>query len=291
MIQNLNFLRIITPLSLYKPSELRQFLQEIGIEPKKGLSQNFLIDGNILRNLVSAAQLKNEDTVLEIGPGPGALTEAFLNSGARVIAIEKDEKLAKHLKRLQNGKLEILIDDFRNIRIEQLLERRGKIKVVANIPYNVTGIILQKLLPKTHLIESIHLIVQREVAKRCVAEKGTKDYSSFSLFTRYHANPKLLFTVARSCFYPSPSVDSAILELKLKSPPVKAPYEPFFQLIRAAFQQRRKMLRTSLKTFFPSNQVGIALESLGLPKTARPQELGLEKFSALFFALNPAQSE
>lgn len=291
MIRSLNFLRIIAPLSLYKPSELRQFLQEMGIKPKKGLSQNFLIDGNILRKLVSAAQLQNEDTVLEIGPGPGVLTEALLNSGAHVIAIEKDEKLAKHLERLQNGKLEILIDDFRNVRIEHLLKGKGKVKVIANIPYSITGIILQELLPKTHLIESIHLMVQREVAERCVAKKGAKDYSSFSLFTKYHANPKLLFTVARSCFYPPPKIDSAILELKLKPPPVKAPYEPFFQLIRTAFQQRRKMLRASLKTLFPSNQVETALESLGLPKTTRPQELDLEEFSALFFALNPAKSE
>ncbi len=278
-------------MSLYKPSELRQFLQEIGIEPKKGLSQNFLIDGNILRKLISAAQLKNEDTVLEIGPGPGVLTEALLDSRAHVIVIEKDEKLAKHLKRLQNGRLEILIDDFRNVQIDSLLKDRGKVKIIANIPYNITGIILQKLLPKTHLIESVHLMVQREVAERCVAEKGSKDYSSFSLFTRYHADPKLLFTVARSCFYPPPKVDSAVLELKLNPPPVKAPYNPFFQLIRMAFQQRRKMLRASLKTLFPSNQVETALESLGLPKTTRPQELGLEEFSSLFFALNPTESE
>jgi len=291
MIRSLNFLRIIAPLSLYKPSELRQFLQEMGIEPKKGLSQNFLIDGNILRKLVAATQLKNEDTVLEIGPGPGVLTEALLSSGAHVIAIEKEEKLAKHLERLQNGKLEVLIDDFRNIQIDSLLKERGKVKVIANIPYNITGIILQELLPKTHLIESIHLMVQREVAERCVAKKRTKDYSSFSLFTTYHADPKLLFTVARSCFYPPPKVDSAILELKLKPPPVKAPYEPFFLLIRTAFQQRRKMLRASLKTLFPSNQVETALESVGLPKTTRPQELGLEEFSALFFALNPAEAK
>ena len=291
MIRSLKFLRIIAPLSLYKPSELHQFLNEMGIEPKKGLSQNFLIDGNILRKLVAAANIQTGDTILEIGPGPGVLTEALLNAGAQVIAIEKDEKLGSHLERLQNGKLKVLIDDFRNIRIERLLKGVGQVKVIANIPYNITGMILQELLPKPLLIESIHLMVQKEVAQRCTANKGTKDYSSFTLFTQYHSKPKLLFYVSPKCFYPPPKVDSAILELKLTLPPVKAPYEPLFKLIQTAFQQRRKMLRASLKTLFAPNDVEESLESIGLPKTARPQELSLEEFSSLFFALSSVNSE
>ncbi|MBF5058893.1 16S rRNA (adenine(1518)-N(6)/adenine(1519)-N(6))-dimethyltransferase RsmA [Candidatus Neptunochlamydia vexilliferae] len=272
-------------MPLYKPSELHQFLKELGIHPKKGLSQNFLIDGNILNKLVAAAQLTPGEQVLEIGPGPGVLTEALLEAEAKVIAIEKDEKLAEHLRRFQN--VEIIVDDFRNVSLKHLL--KGKTKVIANIPYSLTGIILQELLPKRELITSIHLMVQKEVAERCTAKKGTKNYSSFTLFTDYHADAKLLFTVPRTCFYPKPKVDSAILELKLKPPPVSAPYEPLFELIRAAFQQRRKMLRASLKTFASIEDVNPALHQIGHAETARPQELTLQDFSDLWFALSKGQ--
>lgn len=273
-------------MALYKPSELHQFLSEMGIKPKKGLSQNFLIDGNILRKMIETADLHKGDVVVEIGPGPGALTEALLDKGASVIAIEKDENLANHLKRFQNGKLQIIIDDFRNIRFKRLLKKGHKVKVIANIPYSLTGIILQELLPKNDLITSIHLMVQKEVAERCTAAIKTKNYSSFSLFTNYHADAKLLFTVPKTCFYPKPKVDSAILALKLKKPPVDAPYEELFQMIRTAFQMRRKMLRASLKKIAPSATIEAALETLGLKKSSRPQELTLADFSSLFHLLS-----
>ena len=278
-------------MALYKPSELHQFLDEMGIKPKKGLSQNFLIDGNILKKMIEAADLHEEDTVVEIGPGPGVLTEALLSKGVSVIAIEKDEKLANHLKRFQNGKLQIIVDDFKNIRFKRLLRGEQKVKVIANIPYNLTGIILQELLPKQDLITTIHLMVQKEVAERCTANVKTKDYSSFTLFTNYHADAKLLFTVPRTCFYPKPKVDSAILELKLKKPPVDAPYEELFQMIRMAFQMRRKMLRASLKRMASPLIIEAALETLGLAKSSRPQELTLTDFSALFHILNSKKTK
>ncbi|MDN3508845.1 MAG: 16S rRNA (adenine(1518)-N(6)/adenine(1519)-N(6))-dimethyltransferase RsmA [Candidatus Neptunochlamydia sp.] len=278
-------------MDLYKPSELHQFLSEMGIKPKKRLSQNFLIDGNILKKMIEATDLQEEDTVVEIGPGPGVLTKALLDKGASVIAIEKDPKLANYLKRLQNGKLQILVDDFRNIRFKNLLKGEHKIKVIANIPYSLTGIILQELLPKQDLITSIHLMVQKEVAARCTADVKAKDYSSFTLFTDHHADAKLLFTVPKTCFYPKPKVDSAVLELKLKTPPVDAPYEKLFEMIRMAFQMRRKMLRASLKKIAPPVIIEAALETLGLPKNARPQELTLADFSALFHILNSEKTE
>ena len=273
-------------MALYKPSELHQFLSEMGIKPKKGLSQNFLIDGNILHKMVDKTELKEGETVLEIGPGPGVLTEALLAKGAFVIAIEKDAKLGAYLKRLQNGKLTILIDDFQNIRLAHLLNGK-KVKVIANIPYSLTGMIIQELLPKREMIETIHIMVQKEVAERCTAQVNTKDYSSFTLFIEYHAEAKYLFTASKNCFYPKPKVDSAVLELKLIPPPVDAPYEPLFKLIRAAFQMRRKMLRSSLKKFASPEKIEEALEKIGLEGSARPQELTLADFSCLFHVLNP----
>lgn len=273
-------------MALYKPSELHQFLNEMGIKPKKGLSQNFLIDGNVLHKMVDATHLKEGETALEIGPGPGVLTEALLAKGASVIAIEKDEKLAHYLERFQNGKLQILIDDFRNIRFSRLLQGKERVKVIANIPYSLTGVIMQELLPKREVIETIHLMVQKEVAERCTADIKTKEYSSFTLFTQYHAEAKYLFTVPRNCFYPRPKVDSAVLEFKLISPPVDAPYEPLFVLIRTAFQMRRKMLRASLKKFAAPAAIENALEKIGFEKNARPQELTLADFSRLFHVLD-----
>lgn len=278
-------------MALYKPSELHQFLNEMGIKPKKGLSQNFLIDGNILKKMIERADLQEKDTVVEIGPGPGVLTETLLAKGVSVIAIEKDEKLANHLRRFQNGKLQILVDDFRNVRFKHLLKKEQKVKVIANIPYSLTGIILQELLPKEDLITSIHLMVQKEVAERCTAAVKTKAYSSFTLFTKYHADAKLLFTVSKTCFYPKPKVDSAAIELKLKKPPVDAPYEKLFEMIRMTFQMRRKMLRSSLKKMAPPVTIEAALETLGLAKNARPQELTLTDFSALFYILNSKKTE
>ena len=286
-ILSINSLRITTLLPLYKPSTLSQFLTGEGKKPIRALSQNFLIDGNILRKLVQAAAPKEGDLVIEIGPGPGALTEALLESGANVLAIEKDRELARSLNRLQNGNLSIVADDFRNVCFQELLQGKGEVKVIANIPYHITGIILQKLLPIGNaLIKSIHLMVQKEVALRCQAEIRSKDYSSFTLFIQYHAKAKLLFTVSPHCFYPPPKIDSAVLELILIPPAVKAPYLPLFQLIRAAFQQRRKMLRSSLRSFYRAESIEQALQKIALSPTARPQELSLEQFSALFFTLS-----
>lgn len=273
-------------MPLYKPTELNKFLKDLGVEPKKGLSQNFLIDGNILNKLIRASAVQKGDTVLEIGPGPGVLTEALLKTGASVVAIEKDETLANHLKRLDNGKLKILIDDFRNIHLKRLLKDNQKFKVIANIPYSITGLVIRRLLPLTLLVHSIHLMVQKEVAERCVAKVQTKDYSSFTLFVNYHAQAKYLFTVPRTCFHPKPKVDSAIIEFILQPPPVEAPYEPLFEMIQAAFQQRRKMLRSSLKTFAKPNQIEETLAAFGHKKTARPQELSLTDFSNLWLSLS-----
>jgi len=269
---------------------LHAFLKKMGIHPKKGLSQNFLIDGNILRKMVEAASLDTQDLVLEIGPGPGVLTEALLQTGSEVIAIEKDPILAQHLTRLQNGNLQIISSDFREVCLPSLLQNK-KVKVLANIPYHLTGIILQKLLPMYPQIESIHLMIQKEVADRCVAKVGTKDYSSFTLFTQYHSKASLLFKVPPSCFYPKPKVDSAVLELKLRPPPVQTPYESLFTLIRAAFQMRRKMLRSSLKRFASPSQIEKALLSIGKSSTARPQNLTLEDFSKLTEILDLAISK
>ena len=263
----------------------------MGIKPNKGLSQHFLIDSKIVKKMVEGADVQQRDTIIDIGAGFGVLTKACLAKGATVIAIEKDKKLAAWLHRLYNERLKVIVDDFRNISLAHLLTDTKRVKVIANIPYHLTGYILQKLVPNQMLIQSLHLIVQQEVAKRCTAVIKTKNYTSFTLFIHYHTYPKLLFSIPKTSFYPQPNVESAILELKLKKSPIHPFYDPLFQMIRCAFQMRRKMLRVSLKKIASSTMIEEALTTLNLPKISRPQELTFTDFSALFHILHAKKGE
>lgn len=279
-------------MPIYKPSELHQFLAELGVHPKKGLSQNFLIDGNILRKIASIAQISPGDVVMEVGPGPGSLTEELLNHGASVIAVEKDPVFANALSRLKTGerRLDIACGDILEFPVEtalkKLLPEGKKAKVIANLPYHLTTPIIALFVEKRHLFSSLILMVQEEVARRFVAKPKTSEYSSFTVFLNFFSNPSYAFTVGRKCFYPSPKVDSAVVVLELKEPPHLANQEAFFVLTRTAFQQRRKMLRSSLKELYTSPRVEVALQEIGLPPTARPEELSLEEFLRLFKLLS-----
>lgn len=272
-------------MALYKVSELLDFLNSLGISPKKGLSQNFLIDGNIIRKIVSTADVKKNDLVLEVGPGPGSLTEALLGAGANVMAVEKDTVLANALPRLK-GSLEVANEDILKFDLDAHFKGDPKAKVIANLPYHLTTPILVQLIKRRDLFSTLVLMVQDEVARRFTAEPGTADYSSFTVFLNYYSYAHYAFKVSRNCFFPAPRVDSAIVVLNLREPPVVENEEGFFEMTRTAFEQRRKMLRASLRELYKSDQVTAALESIGCNPLARPEELSLEEFLKLFSALN-----
>jgi 16S rRNA (adenine1518-N6/adenine1519-N6)-dimethyltransferase len=272
-------------MRLHRSSELRRFLEELGIDAKKGLSQNFLIDGNILRKTVRAADILPHDHVIEIGPGPGALTECLLDAGAEVTAIEIDRTFARALQRLQSDQtpLHILCEDFLKFSLEEYLPTIGKkVKVVANLPYHITTPILTKLLPLCHAIESVTVMVQKEFARRMTASPGSPDYGSFSVFTAFYSHPTYCFTVEPTCFYPQPNVQSAVVHCQLHPSLLRSNTEAFFELTRTAFQQRRKMLRTSLKLLYSAEAIERALAEMGISTTARPEELSLKEFLTLF---------
>lgn len=275
-------------MAIYKPTELHQFLGQLGIFPKKGLSQNFLIDGNIIRKIVSVSNVKPDDTILEIGPGPGSLTEALLETGAAVIAVEKDEVLAQALERLKSTtqRLTIFCHDILTFplqkELEPFIQKDKKIKVIANLPYHLTTPIIAQLSPMKGLISSLTVMVQEEVARRMTAMPGTSEYSSFTIFLRFYTIPRYGFTVSRNCFYPSPKVDSAVVVLELREPPLSEDEAvSFFQLTRTAFEHRRKMLRASLKDLYPPQDIENALKVIGENPLARPEVLSLEKFLEL----------
>lgn len=275
-------------MPIYKPSELRLFLNELGISPKKVLSQNFLIDGNIIQKIVNAAHLSPQDPVLEIGPGPGSLTEALLAKGANVFAVEKDRVLAQALERLKPADqlLEIFCEDILEFPVEKTLapyvNESCKAKVIANLPYHLTTPILVHLITMRNTFSSLFVMVQEEVARRFTAKPGTSEYSSFTLFLNFYANVRYEFMVSRHCFYPEPNVESAVVSLELKSPPQVSNEEKFFKVTRTAFSQRRKMLRGTLRSLYPSQSVTEGLTHLNLDPQARPEQLSLQEWLQLF---------
>lgn len=281
-------------MSMYQPGALQNFLKGLGVAPKKGLSQNFLIDGNILRKIVSIADVDPGDVILEIGPGPGALTEALLNKGAKVVAIEKDAVMAGALERLQtqDGRLETHCMDVLEADLEGVLAphlgKTRKAKVIANLPYHITTPILTQILPMRHFFEMVVVMVQEEVARRFAAKPSSPDFSSITVYANFYADVSYGFKVSRNCFLPAPKVDSAIVKFMLKEPPLlKAEdVESFFKLTRTAFGQRRKMLKSSLKEHYPSQNLAEVLEGLKLNPLARPENLSLEDFLILWKAIN-----
>ena len=269
------------------PSILQEFLNSHGMKAKKHSSQNFLIDGNIIRKIVTAARVEKGDIVLEIGPGPGALTQEMLSRGATVIAVEKDAALATALLRFQtdDGRLQVIEQDILQFPLEtffsNLIEIGQKIKVVANLPYHITTPIISYLLPMQRYIESMTLMVQKEVAMRFVALKGTKDYSSFTIFIEHYGKARYCFTVEPTCFYPRPGVQSAVVHFTLEEKPLVEDQETLFKMIRTSFGKRRKMMRSSLKELYSSELVEKALIAIGLNPLARPEELSRDEFVKL----------
>ena len=276
-------------MSLYKPSELQAFLKSHGMAAKKGLSQNFLIDGNIVHKIVQTAAIAPQDRVLEIGPGPGALTQALLETGANVTAIEMDQGFATALKRLQteDGRLQVITGDVLTFPMKDFLATLGKkCKVVANLPYHITTPILTQLLPLHEGIDTFTIMVQKEFADRMTAQVGTADYSSFTLFLQFYSSVISSFKVSPNCFFPRPKVHSAVVHCQLHPPPLRVGVEAFFQLTRAAFGKRRKMLRSSLKEHYDAEKVEKALGQMGRLPTTRPEELALIDFISLYEILS-----
>lgn len=275
-------------MPIYRPSELHDFLNSLGVNPKKGLSQNFLIDGNIIRKIIAAAKVNANDVILEVGSGPGCLSEEILNAGAKLIAVDKDPIMTEALKRLKtkDNDLEIFNSDILEFPIEkkfaEVLPKGQKGKILGNLPYHLTTPILVQLVQLHECVSTVVVMVQEEVARRFTAKPGTSEYSSFTLFLNFFSTPRYAFTVSRNCFYPAPKVDSGVVVLDLHQPLEGSNQEAFFEMTRTAFGQRRKMLRSSLKDLYPPKLVEEALMKMGRDIQSRPEELSVEDFIQLF---------
>jgi 16S rRNA (adenine1518-N6/adenine1519-N6)-dimethyltransferase len=257
---------------------LGPLLARHGVRLKRRLGQHFLNDDRMLARIVAAAELRPGDRVLEIGPGVGTLTRALADAGARVTAVEIDRSLEPALREmLEDRPVEIIWGDALQVPLP------AADKVVANLPYGITGPLVGRLLeagPWSLLV----LMVQREVALRALAPPGGRAYGAFTLLVRYHTVPDLVARVPRGCFLPPPEVDSAVLRLRPRPSPY--PSEAFFRVVRAAFAQRRKMLRASLADGLglPRAAAVRLLQSAGVDGGLRAEDLDVDAFGALAVA-------
>ncbi len=282
---------------LYNPTNTLEIIKKYGFGFQKRFGQNFLIDGNVVEKIVREAGITKDDFVLEIGPGIGTMTQILCENAREVAAVEIDKNLipilAETLAPYDN--VTVINEDILKVDVRKLAEEKNggrQIKVVANLPYYITTPIIMGLFESHVPLESITIMVQKEVAQRMQVGPGTKDYGALSLAVQFYADAQIVLKVPASCFMPRPNVDSAVIKLvRHEDAPVKVKDEQFmFRVIRAAFNQRRKTLANSLANSSELNGSGhactredvtTALEAMGLPAGIRGEALTLAQFGEL----------
>ena len=278
--------------NLGNPQETIAVLQRYGFNFQKKYGQNFLIDTHVLDKIIGAAQIGPNDFVLEIGPGIGTMTQYLAEAAREVVAVEIDTKLIPILQDTlkEYDNVTVLNEDILKVDIRKIAEEKngGKpIKVVANLPYYITTPIIMGLFESEVPLDSITVMVQKEVADLMQVGPVTKDYGALSLAVQYYAEPYIVANVPPNCFIPRPAVGSAVIRLKrYQEKPVKVNDSSFmFKIIRASFNQRRKTLQNGLynssELRIPKEKTVAALEEMGLTPTIRGEKLSLEEFAQL----------
>ncbi len=274
------------------PRNTIEVLQRHNFTFQKKYGQNFLVDPNVLERVMDAAGVSGEDCVLEIGPGIGTMTQLLAERAGKVVAVEIDRNLIPILEETlaPYSNVTVINEDILKLDVEEAIRVRGEgrpVKVVANLPYYITTPIIMSLLEGGAPLESITVMVQKEVAERMQAVPGTKDYGALSLAVQYYSRPEVVANVPPNCFIPRPNVGSAVIRLtRYGTPPVQAA-DPgkLFTVIRASFNQRRKTLANSLGNapglLASRERVAGILEEMGLPAMIRGEALTLEQFAEL----------
>ncbi len=275
--------------------ETKFLIKKYKIKANKNLGQNFLIDDSALQDIVDGANIKENDLVIEIGPGLGSLTKLLLEKAKKVICIELDKKMVKILKERFSiyKNLEIINDDVLKINLEELIKTEKEndnniknVKVVANLPYYITTPIIMKLIENNLDIESITVMIQKEVAERLIAIPGTKETGAITYTVYYYCECKKIREVENTCFIPEPEVTSEVINLKVrKEPSVQVKDKKvMFNIIKSAYMQRRKTLVNSLTNVgvFQNKEQGVEiLKKIGLREDIRPENIKIEDFAKL----------
>ncbi len=274
------------------PQNTIAVLQKYNFNFQKKYGQNFLVDTHVLEKIMDAAQITADDCVVEIGPGIGTMTQYLAERAGSVVAVEIDKNLIPILQETlsEYDNVTIINEDILKVDLNRIVEEKNEgrpVKVVANLPYYITTPIIMGLFENHVPLQSITIMVQKEVADRMQVGPGTKDYGALSLAVQYYARPEIVAIVPPNCFIPRPGVASAVIRLtRYEEPPVQVTDEAFlFALIRASFNQRRKTLANGLSNAqnlsLTREQVTEALESMGLSPTVRGEALTLSQFAAL----------
>ena len=270
----------------------KHILKSFNIHMSKRLGQNFLIDENIVRGIVAAADLEPGEKVLEVGPGIGTLTQGLAEAGADVVAVELDKKLPAVLAQTLAGykNVRIVPGDILKVNIPEITDN-VPFKVVANLPYYITTPIIMALLEQHLPISRLVTMVQKEVALRMIAEPGKKDYGALSVAVQYYTRPKIALDVPPKSFLPAPEVDSVVICCEVRdTPPVDVLEEKmFFRVVKAAFGQRRKTLNNALKSMgLEKEAVKTILEQSAIDGVRRGETLSLEEFAKIANAITAA---
>jgi len=278
------------------PKRTTEILSEYGIRLRKSLGQNYMIDTNSIKKMVSKACIEEKETILEIGSGIGSLTEILLGSGAfRVVCVEIDKKVAEAFsnifsKELESGKVRLILEDAMDIDFGALSLEYGIVKMVSNLPYKVAAPLMLKILREAPDIKSSWVTIQKDIADRMLARSGDKNYSSYTIKSNFLGEYRSLFKVSRNCFMPKPFVDSMVLEARRRRLPEgfdgDSDVGDFFDLVNSSFIHRRKKLLNSLSL---NTRYGVKLKKitsllrdLGKDTGLRAEELDLEDYIHIY---------
>ncbi|MBN8569368.1 MAG: 16S rRNA (adenine(1518)-N(6)/adenine(1519)-N(6))-dimethyltransferase RsmA [Ignavibacteria bacterium] len=279
--------------------ELREFNVELKREltnasdkfqkyrPKKFLGQNFLVDENIAKKIVASLDIQLDDYVIEIGPGQSSLTKYLITLTNNFVAVELDKYIVEKLR--AEGKIDVIHKDFLDLDFEKdipkFMDKSKKLKIIGNIPYNITSQILFMLFDNSERVDSALLMMQKEVAKRLTAVPNTKDYGILAIQTQVFTTPKLLFNVPPTAFFPKPKIDSTVVKFEFHKAKHKIENYPLFKsLVKASFGQRRKTMRNSLKKFFEDNK--LSFDNFDFDFSRRAESVSIDEYITLNETIN-----
>ncbi len=276
-------------MNLYE--ETKFLMKKYQISANKNLGQNFLIDENVIQNIIESAQISQNDFVIEIGPGLGTLTSQLVEKAGKVIAIELDKKMVKILQERFSlySNFQLLNEDVLKVDLKTLIEKENTqkcpVKIVANLPYYITTPIIMKLLEEKLPMQNITVMVQKEVADRLTAIPGEKNTGAITYCVYYYCEPKQMMLVPNTSFIPEPKVNSEVIQLNIRqNPPVQLKDETvFFKIVKASFMQRRKTLLNGLTNagIISKEKMREILNKMQLSETVRGEDLSIEQFAQI----------